>query len=116
MSDRNISNMIEAIRGQSNKSDTNIMIAQINSVSPLTLTLFGKTISKNIYIDPSLSFEASGGESSIDELFTNAPLPSTLFDFLKEFHKRYIIKQGDTVIVIQSGVSFYIVEKAVKVS
>ncbi len=118
MSERAIADMIEAIRKPKEKSqlDNDFMLAQIESASPLSIRVSNSVITKNLYINPAYMTEASGGIQRLNELFNNAPYPTALFEFLKEFHKKYIISQGDTVVVVQFGSSFYIVEKVVKVS
>lgn len=117
MGERNIVEMVEALRGGKNKTESscNVLFAEVSGVMPLLLTISGQAISKNIYISPSLILEASDGQKNIEELFINAPEPAELFYFLKEFHEKYIIASGDTVIVIQSGASFYVASKVVKV-
>lgn len=35
------------------------------------------------------------------------------YDFLREFHQKFVLKKGDEVIVIHMGVSFFIVSKVV---
>ena len=118
MSERNIVEMIEVLRGCNKKSsaDSGMMLAEIENISPLVLKTGNSMISKNIYVNPAYMLEADGGEEKIEILFADAPLPKALFDFLKTFHKNYLLKKGDTVMVLQAGISFYIAEKVVKVS
>lgn len=118
MSERAIADMIEAIRKPKGNSqpDNGLMLAKIESISPLSIRVSNSVISKNLYINPAYMTEAAGGEQRLDALFSNTPSPTALFEFLKEFHKKFIISQGDTVTVWQSGSSFYIIEKVVKVS
>ena len=35
------------------------------------------------------------------------------YEFLKEFHEKYVIKKGDTVVVVMTGSGFYIAGRAV---
>lgn len=118
MSEREIVNMIEAIRKPKNASQSSggLMLAEISSISPLSLKINNSTISKNIYINPAYMVEASGGADKFDDIFDNALSPSAATAFLNEFHKKYLLAKGDTVIVIQSGASFYIAEKVVQVT
>jgi len=118
MSERSIVEMVELLKGgnKTPSADSGVMLAEIASVSPLVLKTSNSSISKNIYINPAYTLEASGGEAKIESLFADAPAPKMLFDFLKVFHKNYLLKKGDTVIVMQAGISFYVAEKVVKVS
>lgn len=50
--DRNIVEMINLIRGK--QSDNQILIATVNSTSPLSLKLYDLVVSKNIYSDHEL--------------------------------------------------------------
>ncbi len=64
---------------------------------------------------PKSSSQTSGVDQFIDVAYTGNPIIDVgWFDFLKEFHQRFVIKKGDTVIVLQVGVSFYILAKAVE--
>ena len=38
---------------------------------------------------------------------------SKAYEFLKEFHEKYVIKKGDTVVVVMTGSGFYIAGRAV---
>lgn len=50
----------------------------------------------------------------INVVYTKNPIENVAwYDFLREFHQNFIIKKGDMVIVIHTGVSFFIVSKAV---
>ena len=39
--------------------------------------------------------------------------PAAAYEFLKEFHEKYVIKKGDTVVVVMTGSGFYIAGRAV---
>lgn len=109
---KNIVNMIKAIRkgvGNSSSSFDGIYLAEVVSVSPLQIKTNDVLIDENIYIDSSLVFE----EAAIDEKFSG--YEGVVYEFLREFHKKYVIKKGDTVIVFVAGDSFFIAGKAEKV-
>lgn len=109
---KNIVNMIKAIRkgvGNSSSSFDGIYLAEVVSVSPLQIKTNDVLIDENIYIDSSLVFE----ENAIDEKFEGTE--GVVYEFLKEFHKKYVIKKGDTVIVFVTGDSFFIAGKVEKV-
>lgn len=117
---RNIVDMIEAIRkGMGSSANTGeldgIYMAEVMSVKPLTIKMHDLSISKNLYINPALLLAASDDEEDIKEPFAISFEPGKTFDFLKEFHEKYVLKKGDTVIVCMTGASFYIAGKAVKV-
>ncbi len=62
----------------------------------------------------------NGASSTVDKymdvIFTENPIVNVLwFDFLKEFHQKYVLKKGDEIIVMQSGIAFYILSKVVAV-
>lgn len=116
MNDREIIRMVEAIQGKREigGGGTTIMLGAVESVSPLIIKTQKLSISKNIYINPAYTLEAPGGANGIDILFSGAPSPEPLFAFLKDFHKKYIIAPGDTLILIQFATAFYVMEKVVK--
>ena len=110
---RNIVEMVEAIRkgtGGSNSADgvDGTYMADVLSVKPLTIKMHNTTITKNLYINPALMLNASDSGEDIKKPFI------TPFEFLKEFHEKYVLKKGDTVVVHITGSSFYIAGKAVK--
>lgn len=116
---RNIVDMVEAIRKRMGDSESGgvdgIYLATITSVEPLTIQMYGKSISKSIYINPALTLEASDTGEKIGQIFQEpSEIPGT-YRFLKEFHESYALKKGDTVIVCMAGASFYIAGKAVRV-
>ena len=110
MNEKNIVKMVEAIRAGGGNSDSSLMLAQVSSVSPLTIKTSNSVITKNIYINPAYIIQTP------DALFVSPPDPdlSYLFNFLRQYHKSYMLNTGDTVILVQFGVSFYIAEKVVK--
>lgn len=116
---RNIVEMVEAIRGgienATNTGKEGLQMAKVQSVSPLTIKLHNLTISKNIYINPALMLEASDNEKKIKEIFENPFETVEAYQFLKEFHEKFVLKKGDSVFVHITGNSFYIIGRAVKI-
>ncbi len=113
MAERWASNIIEAIRDSSGGSaaqDSGIMTATIQSINPLSIKTHDTVISKNLYVNPCYILESE----RIAQLFQSAPAPPELFDFLKQYHDMAVLHIGDTVVVKQSGVSFYILSKVVR--
>lgn len=65
--------------------------------------------------EPKGSSNTSTVDRYINVSYVENPIKNVgWFDFLREFHQKFVIKKGDTVIVIQVGVSFYILSKAVE--
>lgn len=118
---RNIVNMVEAIRNSANGSGSSVggvdgvYMAEVLSVEPLTIKMHNLSITKNLYINPALMLEASNSGTDIKKPFLIPFEPHETYEFLKEFHEKYVIKQGDTVVVCMTGTAFYIAGKAVKV-
>ena len=117
---RNIIEMVEAIRGGFGKPSgtvgvDEIYIAKVQSVKPLTIKMNGKSISENLYINPALMVAASDSGEDIQKPFKEPFEPYEIYEFLKEFHEKYVLKKGDEVVVCMTGVSFYIAGKAIKV-
>lgn len=116
---RHIVDMVEAIRKGTGSSDSSdgvdgIYMASVQSVKPLTIKMHNVTLTKNLYINPALMLEASDSGEDIKEPFITPFEPQETYGFLKEFHEKYVLKKGDTVVVCMTGSSFYIVGKAVK--
>ena len=110
---RNIVEMVEAIRkgtGGSNSADgvDGTYMADVLSVKPLTIKMHNTTITKNLYMN------ASDSGEDIKKPFITPFEPQEAYEFLKEFHEKYVLKKGDTVVVHITGSSFYIAGKAVK--
>lgn len=117
MSDRWAVDMVEAIRGKKEGGDSSggLMFGTVNTAKPLTIQMHNQIISKNLYINPALLVDADDALDKIEQDFIGAPNPAALFAFLKSFHKQCVIHKKDEVIVMQSGVSFYIIAKVVAV-
>ena len=75
-------------------------LADVISVKPLSIQLQGQTVSAGIYIKILKPFETPFE-------------PDAAYEFLKEFHEKYVIKKGDTVVVVMTGSGFYIAGRAV---
>lgn len=115
---RNIVNMVEKIRGEKSSGSggmDGIFMADVVSVQPLSIKLHNTTVSSNLYINPALMLKASNSGADIKKPFTTSFDPPETYEFLKQFHEKYVLKKGDTVIVCMTGASFYIAGKAVKV-
>ena len=112
---RNIVEMVEAIRkgaGGSNSSGgvDGTYMADVLSVKPLTIKMHNTAITKNLYINPALMLDASDGGEDIKKPFVTPFEPQEAY----EFHEKYVLKKGDTVVVHITGSYFYIAGKAVK--
>lgn len=115
---RNIVDMVEKIRGEKyggSGGTDGIFMADVVSVQPLSIKLYNTIISSNLYINPALMLKASNSGADIIKPFTTSFEPPETYEFLKQFHEKYVLKKGDTVIVCITGSSFYIAGKAVKV-
>lgn len=118
MNDRWAVNIVEALRpadGGKANSGMGVLEAIVNTARPLTLKINEQIISKNIYIPPSLLVLADDSVDKIREAFAGVSEPQMLFDFLQEFHQKSVVKKNDTVLVIQAGLSFYVLQKVVVV-
>lgn len=116
---RNIVEMVEAIRqkasGGSIGGVDGTYMATVLSVEPLAIKMHNNSITENIYLNPALMVKASNSETKMKEVFQNPFEPLETYMFLKEFHEKFVLKVGDTVVVHMTGSSFYIAGKAVKV-
>lgn len=112
----NIIKMVEAIRGGSpGESSTNgICLADVTSVEPLAIRMHDRSITNKIYINPALVVEASDSGEKMEKVFQNPFETQEAYGFLKEFHEKFVLRKGDTVVVYMTGSSFYIMGKAVK--
>lgn len=119
MSDKWAVDIVEAMKKNSepkhNGVQNIVMIGNVVSASPLKIEINGQCIAKHLLINPALLLIADDSTDKIDEAFKDNPNPSKWFDFLKEFHQKYALKKGDEIVVMQSGISFYILSKVVAV-
>lgn len=113
MSDRWAAEMVEALCSRGKGNGSGWMLAEVKSVAPLTILAHDQIISKGLYINPALLVWAEGGGSRIPpELAGLTPHP---YQFLTEFHQKYVLKVGDMVVALQIGTGFYILERVVEV-
>ena len=95
-------------------SKTPLMLASIESVSPLSISVYGQTITQNLYVNSAWTLEATDtSPSKIEELFVTCTEPPDLKDFLQEHHERSVLHPGDEVIVLQIDTSFFMLAKVV---
>ena len=85
---RNIVEMVEAIRsGAGGASGTGgvdgIYMADVVSVEPLTIKMYDKSITKNIYINPALTLEASNSGEKMRKVFQDSFETQEAYEFLK---------------------------------
>lgn len=116
---RHIVEMVEAIRKGAGAPSSSggvdgIYMADVLSVKPLTINMYNTPITKNLYINPALMLDASDNGEDIKKPFITPFEPQEAYEFLKDFHEKYVLKKGDTVVVCMTGSSFYIAGKAVK--
>lgn len=65
---------------------------------------------------PKNDTEIGAVDKYIEYAFTENPIVDTdWFDFLCEFHDKYVIRKNDKIVVLQISTSFYILEKVVAV-
>lgn len=108
-------NLAEALRqnGNGDAAAWEPRLGRIGSANPLSLLIGGKTITRSLYVNPAFILDASDGIDKIEQNFQGAPEPDALFEFLKIFHQQFVLRRNDEVIVLQSGASFYILQKVV---
>lgn len=87
-------------------------LADVVSASPLSIRMQGQVISSGIYVNPALTLKASDSGTDIQKPFETPFEPTAAYEFLKEFHQKYVIQKGNTVVVMITGNGFYIVGKA----
>lgn len=115
MPDRGIIDMIEALRGSAPNSGMVLRHATVASVEPLAIRAHDVTITRNLYINPALTL--AGANNQLTEIFEAADSgqPPEIFAFLRDFCVAYVLHPGDGVVVLEDGVSFYVLCKAVGV-
>ena len=107
---RSIVEMIEAIRKRVDGSNgiggvDGTYMADVLSVKPMTIKMHNISITKNLYINPALILNASDSNEDIKKPFITPFEPQEAYEFLKEFHEKYVLKKGDTVVVHITGSS-----------
>lgn len=105
--------LVGAMRGLvgSKSSNQGLLFATVNTANPLTIRIHDQVINQNLYVNPAVVTWAGSEAGAISaELAGLAPHP---YQFLTEFHTKYVLKAGDLVIALQVGYSFYILAKVV---
>lgn len=120
MTERNIIRMVEEIQKKVSSLESvngvdSTLIAEVESVEPLTIKMYNLSITGNIYVNPALMLEASDTGEKMKKVFHNSFQTREAYEFLKKFHESFVLRKGDAVIVHITGSSFYIAGKAVKV-
>lgn len=113
--DRKLVDLVEEIRGKS--SGQKLLVAKVASTSPFTLKMYDLTVSKHIYVNESFLKASSGeidGNISWDE--QQDYIPTHMLSFIRRMMKSDLLSVGDTVIVLQDGISFYVLERVKKVA
>lgn len=113
--DRKLVELVEAIRGKS--SGQNLLVAKVASTSPFTLRMYDLTVSKHIYVNESF-LKASSGEIDENINWDNQQdyVPTQMLAFTRRMMKADLLSAGDTVIVLQDGISFYVLERVKKIA
>lgn len=113
---RNIVEMVEAIRqgngGNTGNGADGIYLAKVQSVQPVTIKMHDSIITSNVYLNQALVVGAV--DDGVEKAFLEPFEPREAYEFLKEFHEKFVLKRGDTVVVYLTGSSFYVAGKAVK--
>lgn len=95
-------------------SKTPLMLASIDSTSPLSISVYGQTITQNLYVNAAWTLEATDTTpSKIEKMFETCAEPPDLKAFLQEYHERSVLHPGDEVIVLQIDTSFFVLAKVV---
>lgn len=122
MTDYNIVRMVHELEKRTSGGSTaqsvqasveGTFLADVVSASPLSIRMQGQVISNGIYVNPALTLKASDSGADIQKPFETPFEPAAVYEFLKEFHQKYVIQKGDTVVVMITGSGFYIAGKAV---
>lgn len=125
--------------------NSKMLIGEVVSVNPLQVKVNGQVISKHLYINSALQLDGDGtvnkissdfkaslttsgactgnvvssigtfSVSNVNLKFTDNPLKSDMITFLEEFHKKYVLCNGDRVTLFQNDIAFYITSKVVAV-
>lgn len=111
--DRKLIDAILKIRGR--QSEDHILVGKIHSISPLQLNMYDQIIKKHIYLNDAYTCTS---DSEISNSLTwgkdDDKANYAMFPFLQNVLKKQLLHKGDMVIVLQSGISFYILERVVK--
>ena len=103
--DRKMVELIEAIRGKS--SGQSLLVAKVASTNPFTLKMYDLTVSKHIYVNESF-LKTSSGEIDENIIWDDQQdyIPNHMLAFTRRMMKADLLAVGDTVIVLQDGISF----------
>ena len=113
--DRKIAELVEALRGK-NSSQT-LLIGKVAGTNPFALKLYDLTVTKHIYVNQSFVKTSNAEiEGSIIWDSSQDYVPSSMLNFTKKMFRDDLLSVGDTVIVLQDGISFYILERVLKVA
>lgn len=113
--DRKLIELVQKIRG--NGTEQNLLIAKVNTLTPFTLKMYDLVINKHIYINSSfLKSSSNEVDNNIVWDRNQEYIPNTMLSFSKRMIKADLLKVGDMVVVLQDGLSFYVLERVVKVT
>lgn len=113
--DRKIVELIEALKGKD--SGQNMLIAKVVGIDPIALKLYDLTVTKHIYVNQSfLKATASQIDNNITWDNDQDYVPSTMLNYTRKLFKADLLSVGDMVVVLQDGVSFYVLERVRKVA
>lgn len=111
--DRKLIEAVLKIRGK--QSEDHILVGKIHNVSPLQLNMYDQIIAQHIYLNDAYTCtNDSEITSSITWGKDDDKANYAMFPYLQSVLKKQLLHKGDTVIVLQSGISFYILERVVK--
>lgn len=109
MSDEWAVRLLQALNSKQ-KDDYKIMIAEVVSITPLTISVNDQLIKKFIYTNSTLIMKE---KDDILSDFQDNPIDSKWFEFLKQFHELHILKPKDLVVTVMIDKAFYILNKVV---
>lgn len=113
--DRKMVELVETIRGKS--SGQSLLVAKVASINPFTLKMYDLTVSKHIYVNESFLKTSSGEiDGNINWDDQQDYIPKHMLAFTRRMMKADLLAAGDTVIVLQDGISFYVLERVKKVA
>ena len=110
MSDRWATDLAEEIMKKAGNAggSQEIMLAEVVTVSPFSIKLHDRVVTKNLYVNPAYAI------TQVGQRLSDLPSPASWSNFLKEFHNAFTLMPGDQLIVLLRGTSFYVIEKVVK--
>lgn len=112
---RKLVDLAQKIKGE--QSDQMLLVAKVGSVSPFTLKMHDLTVTQHIYVNTSFTKTSSSEINSRVSWDKDQPyIPTDFLNFSKEMIQKDLLNAGDTVIVLLDGISFYVLERVVKVA